>query len=109
MVQALPSSQAVPSGALFGPQYPLPSQVSGSLQALSAELPQDSPAATGDNTHPLVGSHVSEVQAFPSSHEIGVWKHPAVGAHESAVHAFSSSHSPAPYAFALPFGPETWP
>jgi hypothetical protein len=43
-------------------------------------------------THPLTGSQVSTVHAFPSVHEIGVFLHvPAETSQESVVHALLSS------------------
>ena len=45
----------------------------------------------GVKTHPDVGSQVSVVQVFPSSHVTGVFTHPLAGSHESSVQASPSS------------------
>lgn len=40
---------------------------------------------------PVPGSHVSSVQASPSSQDFMTWAHPVFGSQESTVQAFPSS------------------
>jgi hypothetical protein len=84
-VQTLLSSQL---GA--GPPAQSPAtQASAVVHALLSEQEFELSAV---NTHPPAGSHVSSVQAFPSSQAIGVFTH-APFAQASVVHALLSEQS----------------
>jgi hypothetical protein len=63
-VQALPSLQAVPLGALFAWHCPIPLQVSGAVQTLLAGLPQEDP----DDSNWQVAEQQSPPTVLLSSH-----------------------------------------